>query len=47
MLIDTIVYTTVQLLKLSTAHIIEGLGNNKDVLKCMYKLLITKIKKIR
>ncbi len=38
MLIYLIIYTTVQLLKLPTAHIMEGLENNKDVLKCIYKL---------
>ncbi len=38
MLIYIIVYTAAQLLKLLTAHIMEGLENNKDVLKCIYKL---------
>lgn len=35
MLIDLIVYTTVQLLKLPTAHIMKGLENNNDVLECI------------
>ncbi len=38
MLINLIVYTTVQLLKLPTAHIMKRLENNKGVLECIYKL---------